>query len=136
MRLLVVAPQAVRADDIRSALPDDDVGDAEVMVVAPALHESGLRFWMSDADEEIAQAERAQEQTVGELRSEGVSAHGDTGEADPLQAVQDALATFSADRVLLFVRPEEEARYRERDVLDDAERRLGVPVTAATLAAR
>ena len=43
--------------------------------------------------------------------------------------MQDALATYPADRVLVFVRDEDEARYREDDVLGEAQRRFGVPVT-------
>ena len=52
-----------------------------------------------------------------------------TGESEPLVALQDALATYPADRVLVFVRDEDGARYREDDVLGEAQRRFGVPVT-------
>jgi len=44
-------------------------------------------------------------------------------------ALQDALATYPADRVVVFVRNEDRARYREEDVLGEAEERFGVPVT-------
>jgi hypothetical protein len=46
--------------------------------------------------------------------------------------LQDALATFAADRVVVFVRDEDAARYREDDVIGEAERRFGVPVTEVT----
>ena len=54
------------------------------------------------------------------------------GESEPLLALQDALATFPADRVLVFVREGDAARYREDDIIGEAERRFGVPVTEVT----
>ena len=47
-------------------------------------------------------------------------------------ALQDALAAFPADRVLVFVREGDAARYREDDVVGEAQRRFGVPVTEVT----
>lgn len=47
--------------------------------------------------------------------------------------IAPALATFPADRVLVFVRDGEEQAYREDDVIGVAERRFGVPVTQARL---
>jgi hypothetical protein len=58
-----------------------------------------------------------------------VQARATAGESEPLLALQDALATYQADRVLVFARDEEGVRYREDDVLGEAERRFGVPVT-------
>jgi 4-hydroxyphenylpyruvate dioxygenase-like putative hemolysin len=130
MKLLVLATDPVGADDIRAALPDDDLGDSEVLVVSPAVNESAMAFWVSDADEAIDDAESAAEQTAAALREGGARARATTGESEPLVALQDALATYPADRVLVFVREEDEARYREDDVLGEAQRRFGVPVTA------
>ena len=133
MKLLVLASDPVGADDVRRALPgDDDVSGAEVLVVAPAVNESPVRFWMSDSDDAIAQARATATQTAGDLKSEGARARGRTGESEPLLALQDALAAFPADRVLVFVREGDAARYREDDVVGEAERRFGVPVTEVT----
>jgi hypothetical protein len=87
---------------------------------------------MSDSDEAIEEAESTAQQTAAALRERGASARAQTGESEPLLALQDALATFPADRVLVFVRDEDAARYREDDVIGEAERRFGVPVTEAT----
>jgi hypothetical protein len=129
MKLLVLATDPVGADDVRAALPDADLGDAEVLVVSPAVNESPVAFWVSDADEAIADAESSAEQTAAALRERGAQARAKTGDSEPLVALQDALATYQADRVLVFVRHEDEARYREDDVLAEAQRRFGVPVT-------
>ena len=100
-----------------------------MLVVSPAVNESPVAFWVSDSDEAIAEAESAAEQTAAALRERGARARAKTGESEPLVALQDALATYQADRVLVFVRDEDGARYREDDVLGEAQRRFGVPVT-------
>jgi hypothetical protein len=129
VRLLVLATDPVDADDVRSALPEDDLEGAEVLVVSPAVNESPMAFWVSDADEAIAEAESAAEHTAAQLRERGARARATTGDSEPLMALQDALATYPADRVVVFVRGEDRARYREDDVLGEAQQRFGVPVT-------
>jgi hypothetical protein len=129
VKLLVLATDAVDADAVRRALPEDDLDGAEVLVVSPAVNESAVAFWVSDSDEAIDDAESAAERTAADLRERGAQARATTGESEPLLAMQDALATFPADRVLVFVREEDAARYREDDVLGEAQRRFDVPVT-------
>jgi hypothetical protein len=128
MKLLVLAPEAVDAAAVRSALPGDDLEGAEVLVVSPALNPSGIRFWMSDSDDAIQQAEQASGATADALRAEGAQTRATTGESEPLLAIQDALATFPADRIIVF-RGDGDA-YREED-LAEARERFGVPVTFA-----
>jgi len=129
VKLLVLATDPVDADDVRTALPDDDLEGAEVLVVSPAVNESPVAFWVSDSDEAIADAESAAEQTAAQLRERGAQARATAGDSEPLVALEDALATYPADRVLVFVRADDRARYREEDVLGEAEQRFGVPVT-------
>jgi hypothetical protein len=130
MKLLVLTSEPVSADQLRDALPGDaDPTSAEVMVVAPALHESALRFWMSDADEAIARADKVRRRTVEQLGAEGVAAAADTGESDPEDAVEDVLKTFAADRILIFTHSGDEQRYREDVDTTTLESRFGVPVT-------
>jgi hypothetical protein len=132
VKLLVVTPEPVDAALLRATL-GDEVEGAEVLVVAPAGHRSKLAFWVSDSDEAIHEAEIAQEETVERLEEEGVDAAGDTGESEPAQAIEDALATFPADRIVIFSHSGEKD-YREDSGLADAERRFGVPVTRAEIA--
>ena len=132
MRLLVLATEPVDADRVRAALPDDDLSGAEVLVVSPAVNESAVAFWMSDSDEAIADARSTAERTAAELGDGGARARAITGDSEPLLALQDALATFQADRVVVFVRDQDAARYREDDVAGEAQRRFAVPVTEVT----
>ncbi len=134
MKLLVLTGEPITAAQLREALPPDaDPAQGEVMVVAPALHTSPFRFWVSDADDAIAEAERVQAETVQALREGGASVSGDTGEGDSEAAIEDALQTFPADRIVVFVRTGGEERYRE-DVDPDALReRFDVPVERVEL---
>jgi hypothetical protein len=131
VKLLVVTPEPVDANLLRATLGEEVVG-AEVLVISPATHRSKLAFWVSDADEAIHEAEVAQEETVERLEEEGVDAAGDTGESEPATAIQDALATFAADRIVIFSHAGEKD-YREDEELADAEQRFGVPVSFAEI---
>jgi hypothetical protein len=134
VRLLVLTAEPITAEAVRQALPSDlDPTQGEVLVVAPALQSSPLRFWVSDADEAIARAQQVQTETVEALRGDGASASGDTGEADPGTAVQDALQTFQADRIIVFVRTGEDSRYREDVDAAALESRFGIPVERVEL---
>ena len=132
MKLLVVTPEPVDANLLRSTL-GQEVEGAEVLVVSPAGNRSKVAFWVSDADEAIAEAEAAQEETVERLEEEGVDAVGQTGEGEPALAIQDALATFKADRIVVFSHPEGDRDYREDEGLAGAEERFGVPLTHALI---
>lgn len=137
MRILVVTTEPVSAAQLREALPGDvDPHDAEVMVVAPALHESRLQFWMSDADDAIARAEEVRRQTLAQLNEDGVPATADTGESRLDASIEDALKTFPADRIIVFTHPAGEQRYREELDADAVEARFRIPVTLAELASR
>ena len=134
MRLLVLTSEPVSATQLRDALPGDaDPTDAEVMVVAPALHESALRFWLSDADEAIARADDVRRESVEQLGAEGVSASADTGESDPEDALEDVLKTFAADRILLFTHGGDAQRYKEDIDPDALQSRFGIPVTQSQI---
>jgi hypothetical protein len=97
-------------------------------VVAPALN-SKLKFLTSDPDEAIARAEAVQEETVERLDEEGIDAAGDTGESDPLLALQDALQTFPADEIVLVTHGSGGRNWREEGVVEEARERFDTPVT-------
>lgn len=134
MKLLVLTSEPITARQLRAAVTGDvDPKEAEVMVVAPALQESPLKFWLSDADDAIARAEEVRRETVQQLGEEGVPASGDTGESDPLRAMEDALQTFKADRIVVFTHGDSEQRYREDVDEQEIQNRFGIPVDRASL---
>lgn len=133
MRILVSTAEPISAELLRNVtggLPPD----AEVLVVAPATTHSPLRFWVSDVDEAIAHAEQVQTETVERLQEEGIDAAGAVGESEPLQAIEDALVAFPADRIVLIEHAAGERDYREDDDLAaQARERFGLPVDLATV---
>jgi hypothetical protein len=132
MRLLVLTPEPVDANLLRATL-GEEVEGAEVLVVAPATNQSKIAFWVSDSDDAIAEAETAQEETTERLEEAGIDAAGDTGESEPAVALEDALATFAADRIVVFSHPEAELDYREDSGIAEVEERYGIPVTHAEI---
>lgn len=132
MKLLLLASEIPDAALVRELAGAEDT---EVYVVAPALEDSALRFWVSDVDAAIDRARHVQEQAVADLRDSGVPAVGDVGEAEPLQAAQDALVLFPADRVLVLTHEDDDHAYREEELVA-ARERLGVPVDVHRVARR
>jgi hypothetical protein len=130
--VLVVTSEPISAGQLEGAVGNELEPDTtEVMVVAPALQESPIKFWFSDADDAIARAEQVRRESVARLDESGLAASGDTGESDPFAAIYDALQTFDADRIVLFKHSSDEQRHRE-DVDPEAVReRFGVPVVEA-----
>jgi hypothetical protein len=116
-KILALVSEPVSADALRSAVGTDD---AEVLVVAPALN-TRTRFFLADPDPAIERAEAVQEETVERMYEGGIVAAADTaGEEDPLLALQDALATYDADEIVLFTHPEGDANWQEEGVVEQA----------------
>jgi hypothetical protein len=125
-KILALVAEPISGDALRSAI-GNGTDQAEVKVVAPAL-DSKVHFWTSDSDDAIARADAVQQESVERLAEEGVDAVGDSGESDPLLALQDALATFPADEIVIVRHPEGERNWAEGDLLDEAKSRFDVPV--------
>lgn len=134
MKVLVLTSEPITAGQLRDALGSAvDPSDAEVMLVAPAFADSAMRFWMSDADDAIARAEVVWRESVEQLGDAGIPAAGDTGEADPYTAIEDALKTFDAERIVLFTHQGENQRYREDIDERELAERFGRPVDHAAV---
>lgn len=80
-----------------------------VMVVSPEGF--GAREITNDEGHYEA-AHRAEAETVASLRRASVKAAGHVGDHDAAQAIDDALALFPAERVLVFAHPAYAAAYR------------------------
>jgi hypothetical protein len=126
-RILALVAEPISGEALKNAVGQERTEAAEVLVVAPALN-TRTRFWLSDTDAAIERAEQVQEETVERLEEEGVDAAGDTGESDPLLAIQDALQTFPADEIVLFTHPKGKRNWLEEGVVEEAERRFEAPV--------
>ena len=96
-RILVIANETVGGDELLAILRRKSEGVSErILVVCPALN-SHVRHWASDEDGARAAAQDRLDASLAQLRRDGIQAEGAVGDADPLQAMEDALRTFGAD---------------------------------------
>lgn len=98
-RMLVIANETCPCPALLDHVADRVGGHDEhaVQIVAPALN-SRLRHYLSDSDGAAAAAQERLEVALEQLRSNGITAEGTVGDADPFVAVTDALHAFAADR--------------------------------------
>jgi hypothetical protein len=126
-KILALVAEPVSGEVLKKSVGKERAEAAEVLVVAPALT-SRTRFVFSDPDPGIGRAAEVQEETVERMQEEGVDAAGDTGEPDPMLAIQDALTTFPADEIVLFTHRDGERNWLEEGLVDEAKARFDVPV--------
>jgi nucleotide-binding universal stress UspA family protein len=128
-RVLVIANETVAGRALRDEVRHRTAGrDAEVLVVCPALN-SPLRHWVSDEDEARAKAQERLDESLAALAEDGLEATGRVGDADPLQAIEDALRAFGADEVIVSTHPPGRSNWLERDVIARARERFDLPIT-------
>jgi hypothetical protein len=127
-RVILVANETAGAAVLNSRVRDRlRSGPAEVLVVAPALNRR-LRHWASDEDGARADAEARLRRCLALLDGDGVEADGVVGDADPLQAIADALHGFPADELVIATHPAQSSNWLGRNVVDRARARFGLPV--------
>ena len=128
-RILVVANETVGGDELLDLLgrKAEHVAE-EVLLVSPALN-SRLRTWTSDEDPARADAQERLDASLSRLASAGVSARGEIGDGDPLQALEDALREFPADEIVVSTHPPGRSHWLEQGVVEQARLRYDVPVT-------
>ncbi len=128
-RILVVAHETVAGARLREEIKAAAEGyRAQVLVVSPALN-TPLKHWMSDEDQARSDADERLARSIRELERLGISARGEVGDADPLQAIEDALRTFGADIIIISTHPEGRSNWLERGVVSSARTRFAVPIT-------
>jgi len=128
-RILVVANETVGGRELLECIERKSAGVAEkVLVVCPALN-SPLRHWVSDEDGARAAAQVRLDSSVASMRAMGIEATGQIGDGDPLQAIEDAVRTFSPDEVVVSTHPEGRSHWLERGVVERARERFHVPLT-------
>jgi hypothetical protein len=126
-KILALVAEPISADVLRSAVGEEEADSAEVLVVAPALN-TKKRFFLADPDPAIERAEEVQEESVARLDEAGVDAAGDTGEEDPLLALEDALVTYDADEIVLFTHAGGKRNWLEDGLVEQAKERFDPPV--------
>jgi nucleotide-binding universal stress UspA family protein len=128
-RILVIANETVGGGPLRRQIEERSSGyETAVLVVSPALN-SPLRHWASDEDPAREAARQRLEASLQRLRENGIEADGEVGDADPLQAIEDAVRTFGPDEIIISTHPEGRSHWLERGVVTGARERFAVPIT-------
>ena len=125
-RVLVISNETVEADTLRETIAAR-ASATQVLVVAPALN-SRVRHWFSDEDPARRAAECRLSGALDGLREAGVDVDGWVGDADPLTAIEDALAIFPADELLIATHPEARSNWLAHDLVGRACARFSLPV--------
>ena len=97
----------------------------EIKVVVPVVQQ-GFFDWLANDEKAASRAEE-----VGERLADALPEATDSsiGESDVMLAIQDALAEFSADEVVVALHPRDEAQFAERVAQSDMRPSIqGVPV--------
>jgi hypothetical protein len=129
-RLLVVANQTVGGRALLTEIENRARGtDAEILVITPALAGSRAAHWSSDLDEGMELARQRLELSLQALQERGLRARGTVGDSEPLVAIEDALAGFPADEVVISTHPPERSRWLETGVVERARHEIDLPVT-------
>jgi hypothetical protein len=127
--ILVVAnrtcPCPMLLDEVARRVSDAPI---DVLVVVPALN-SRVRHWLSDIDDAVARAHDRLAVALADLRARGVRARGEVGDANPLVAIDDALAHFPASVIVIATLPTGQSNWLERGLIDKARARFDMPVT-------
>jgi hypothetical protein len=128
-RILVIANETVGGGRLREEVHRRSEGKEEqVLVICPALN-SPLKHWASDEDGARAEAQKRLNASLARLRGLGIDAKGEIGDAEPVQAMEDALRLFGADEIIISTHPEGRSHWLEKGIVDAARERFAVPVT-------
>ena len=105
--------------------------NAHVFILAPALISVGARL-TGEIDHALDQARARLEQAPGRIPSE-LDAPGEISDADPLEAIEDAVATFMPDQIIVSTRSEQPARGLNPPLAGLVRRRFALPVAHLTV---
>jgi hypothetical protein len=129
-RALVVVNEQVAGSELRDVLLKHlDRSVSEVLVVSPALVDSGLKHTMGDIDDAIEPARERLRTTLQELRDAGLDAKGEVGDSDPVQAISDEILKFDPEQILVVAHRDEEGAFAEKGFLEQIDRDFDLPVT-------
>jgi hypothetical protein len=129
---LIVGNQTLMSPELATAISERILpGDPpDLYVVVPATPQSGAFTW--DEDEARAAAQERLDAMLERLKGLGVSATGEVGYRDPVEAARDALRRHPADEILLSTLPTGISRWLGQDVPSRLKSAVSVPVVVVT----
>jgi hypothetical protein len=151
-RYLVVANQTLGGQELLDAIRERmDRGPAEFWVLAPAtpitqlvtdfgalsgavpLDTSMMPTAADIREEGIALARANLDTELGRLRELGATADGAVGDANPMVAIEKAVAEQQFDEIILSTLPPGISRWLALDLPSRIQRKIDVPLTVITI---
>jgi GABA permease len=128
LRVLVVVDDACTAPDLCASVRAVAAGrPIEALVVAPA-HGGAFAQWYVDEDAARAEATHRLRACLECLAGNGIQVLGHLGDADPVQAIADALYEFDAEEILLVTAAGGPSRWLRPSVAERVRRTFAQPV--------
>jgi hypothetical protein len=122
--IAVVTPAFGCAESV-DALAREVVGiGMDVRLIAPAVATNSIDGAFGEVDEPRVEARERLKRALAVTRAKGLKVSGEIGDADPVQAAQDALLERSADQVLIFCHDDDCKEWYEGGLWRRAEERL------------
>ncbi len=127
-RYLVVANQTLGGEPLMARVRDCLAsGPSSFHIVVPA---TPPRDHLLPTDEEAREIAKGRlDRAVARLRELGAEVDGEVGDADPVQAIGDAIRQSSFDEIILSTLPAGPSRWLRRDVPHRVEMAFRLPVT-------
>ena len=124
-RVIAVITDTLAGEEPVKEMSRSSAGEpVELRIVVPAVEAGPLKHTLGDIDEPREQAKKRLEVSLRNLSAAGVEASGEIGDPDPVQAAQDALLKAPADEVLFFEYEQDQQRWFEGGLFEQAKAAL------------
>ena len=110
-RILMIVTPSVSGERLVETIPPERLQGADLRLVVPAVARSALSYWLSD-QRAITRAREVADEIGEAVGARARSVSSSDGDCDPALAVEDALATFDADTIIV-VHGADHPGYRE-----------------------
>ncbi len=124
----MVTPAFGCAESVAALAHEVDGSGAEVRLIAPAVATNSLDGAFGEVDEPRVEARERLQRALASARAKGLVVSGEVGDADPVQAAQDALLERPADEVLIFCHDDDCKEWYEGGLWKHAEEVLAPPL--------
>jgi hypothetical protein len=126
--IAVVTPAFGCPESVEALVHEVGGNAAEVRLIAPAVATNSIDGAFGDIDEPRVEARERLKRALAAARATGLVVSGEVGDADPVQAAQDALLERPADAVLIFCHDDDCKEWYEGRLWEHAEDTLAPPL--------
>ena len=138
-RVLVLIVAECDGESVVAELMRHQHTHAEIKLVAPIVGNRLEYYIFGDDHKSRPEAQHRLDDVLKAFERHDVHVMAQLGDMNPLQTIEDELVTFAPDELVIVVHPNDEQRWFERHLPEDAQKRFGLPTTilhsAATSAA-